>query len=100
MVVRRLGEGVFPVDVRMVFEDGEEIRERWDGASLWKLYVYECPSKLLHAVVDPDRILLLDLSTLNNSLRVEPSSKLAAVKWSSKWAVWLQDLMLRFTFYS
>ena len=32
VVARRYEDGVFPVDVRVVFENGEEVRWRWDGA--------------------------------------------------------------------
>ena len=61
VVVRRHGAAHFPVDVLMVFEDGSEVRESWDGRSRFKLYVEEQPQKLSYAVVDPERRLLLDL---------------------------------------
>ena len=41
VVVRRHGEGIFPVDVRVVFENGEEMRWRWDGRDRWKLFELE-----------------------------------------------------------
>ncbi len=99
VVVRRLGGGVFPVDVLMVFDDGTEVRRPWDGRARWQLFVEERAAKLEYAVVDPDRVLLLDLDYTNNSRLVKPASQFAARKWSSKWMVWLQDLMTTFTFY-
>lgn len=96
VVVRRNGEGRFPVDVLLVFEDGSEVRERWDGRERWHLFVHEGPLKLEHAVVDPERVLQLDLHPSNNSLLVEPEPPLAALKWASKWMIWLQDLLQTF----
>lgn len=99
VVARRLGDGVFPVEVVMVFEDGTEERRLWDGRERWRLFVHEGPSRLRHTVVDPDRTLLLDLDFTNNSRLREDPGRLAAAKWASKWMIWLQDLMQSFTFY-
>jgi hypothetical protein len=100
VVVRRKGAGTFPVDLLMVFEDGTEVREPWDGAYRWKLFVEEGPSKLDYAVVDPDRTLLLDLYYTNNSKRLERAPRLPARKWGSKWMIWLQDFLATFAFFS
>ena len=43
VVVRRYGEGIFPVDVRVVFENKEEIRWHWDGKDRWKMFEIEKP---------------------------------------------------------
>lgn len=94
VVVRRLGEAVFPVDVLVTFEDGHEVRESWDGLERWKAYTYDWPARATTAQVDPDRVLLLDVNYTNNSRTLEPEAEAAATKWSLKWMVWLQDLML------
>ena len=99
VVVRRRGEGVFPVDIELVFEDGEVVRQAWDGRDAWKLLTVERPAKLRSAVVDPRRVLLLDLDYRNNSRLRESEAPFAASKWSTKWMVWLQDLMLTFTLF-
>jgi hypothetical protein len=99
VVVRRIGEGVFPVEVLLVFEDGSEERRVWDGSYRWRLFVHEGPSKLDYAVVDPGRVLLLDLDRTNDSRTVEDPGWLVPVKWASKWTVWVQDLMQTFSFY-
>ncbi len=96
VVVRRLGEGRFPVEVLMVFEDGSEVRRRWDGQYRWTLLTERGPSKLEYAIVDPDRVLLLDTNFTNNSRRRESENRLPSVKWASKWMVWLQDLLATF----
>lgn len=94
VVVRRLGEAVFPVDVLVTFEDGQELRETWDGVERWKAFTYDRPARARTAQVDPDRVLLLDVNYTNNSRTLEPEADAAATKWSLKWMVWLQDLML------
>ena len=100
VAVRRSGEGYFPVDVLMVFEDGHEIRHRWEDEDRWKVFVEERPAKLRHAIVDPDRVLQLDLNYTNNSRLLEPATVVPAVKWASKWMIWLQDFLETFTFFA
>ncbi len=99
VVVRRRGAATFPVEVLLVFEDGTERRDLWDGKDRWKLYVEEKGSKLRYAAVDPERKLTLDLYYTNNSKLVEPRSKLPARKWASKWMIWVQDLLATFAFF-
>lgn len=99
VVVRRLGGAAFPVKVLMTFEDGSRVLEDWDGEDRWKLYVHEGPSRLEWAAVDPERVLLLDLDYTNNSRRIDPEATLPAVKWGSKWMLWLQDMLTAFAFF-
>ncbi len=99
VVVARLGGGRFPVDVVLVFKDGEEIRETWDGKDRWKMFVVERPSKLEYAEVDPDRVLMLDPNQSNNSRMRKPQGQLPAVSWGSKWMLWFQDRLSGFAFY-
>jgi hypothetical protein len=64
--IRRLGQFRFPVEVEIVFEDGEIIRETWDGEELWKEYRYTRSAKLNKATVDPDNKTAADINYLNN----------------------------------
>jgi hypothetical protein len=99
VVVNRLGDGRFPVDVLMVFEDGEEVRETWDGRDRWKMFVEERPSRLEYAEVDPDRVLMLDSVRTNNSRIRKSQAKLPARSWGIKWMLWFQDRLSGFAFY-
>jgi hypothetical protein len=94
LAVRRYGEAIFPVDVAVTFSNGEHVTEHWDGTDRWKLYTYDRPFPALSAQVDPDRVLLLDVTYTNNSKTLEPKGGSAATKWSLKWMVWLQDCLL------
>ena len=99
VIVRRYGEAIFPVDVLVVFEDGEEVREQWDGRARWKAFTYERHVRAARAHVDPDRVLLMDLNYTNNSKTNAPKTAEATTKWMLKWMVWLQDFMLTCAFF-
>jgi hypothetical protein len=99
VVVRREGEGLFPVDVLVRFEDGSTARERWNGVDRWKLFRFERASRAVSAEVDPDRILLLDVNVANNSRTMDAKGDVAAMKWSMRWLVWLQDVLLTYGFF-
>jgi hypothetical protein len=99
VVVRRYAEGVFPVDVRVVFANQEEVRWKWDGRDTWKSFEVTKPVRAVSAQVDPDRVLLLDLNYTNNSMSLAPRTRAAARKWSLAWLVWLQDQLLTYGFF-
>ena len=100
VVVRRYGEAIFPVDLLVTFDDGSQTRERWDGRNRWKLYRYTKPVRARQAVVDPDRVLLLDLNYTNNSRTLQPRASEAATKWMLTWIAWAQDLMMTYGFFA
>ena len=99
VVVRRIGDARFPVDVLVIFENGEQARERWDGQARWQTYFYEKPTRAVSVQVDPDRVLLLDVNYTNNSITLRPKSREAADRWTLKWVVWLQDLLMDYAFF-
>jgi hypothetical protein len=99
VVVRRYGEAIFPVEVVTTFADGTEAREQWDGVERRMVYSYDRKARALSAVVDPARVLLLDVNYTNNSMMAEPRAAEAGLKWSLKWMGWLQDLMLTYAFF-
>ena len=99
VVVRRLEAGVFPVDVLVTFSNGEQVREAWDGRARWRAFTFDRPVKAVSAQVDPERVLLLDTNYTNNSKVMTPDSEAAATKWSLRWMVWLQDLMMTYAFF-
>jgi len=97
--VRRWGDGVFPVSIRVAFEDDTEAREQWDGKARWIRLDYTGP-RVERVDVDPERVLVLDLDRANNTWLRTPKTSLAAVKWSSKWMFWVQNVMEAFAFFS
>ena len=73
--MRRLGEFVFPVELEVVFDSGDTLREHWDGKALWKKFKYIRPDKLVYATVDPDHKIPLDINFTNNSRLRKPVRK-------------------------
>jgi hypothetical protein len=99
VTVRRLGDAVvaraIPVETR--FEDGESVRERWDGRSVSETFEYRSPSRAVSADVDPDRVLLLDEKRANNGITLDPGpARTAANRWSARWMIWLEDALLTY----
>ncbi len=70
-IVRR-GELVFPQEILVVFEDGEEVRETWDGKDRWIRFEYLRPVRLEMARIDPDNKIPLDINQINNSRLMGP----------------------------
>ncbi len=88
VVVVRKGELIFPQEVLIVFEDGEEVREEWDGRDRWTRFTYYKPVQLRSAQLDPDKKILLDINHLNNSMTRKPD-KISPLKCAL-------DMMLKF----
>jgi hypothetical protein len=99
VVVRRYGEATFPVDIVTTFENGEHVRETWNGLDRRAVFVYERPARGATVHVDPDHVLLLDVAYTNNSRTLKPTTDEASLKWSLQWMVWLQDLLLTYAFF-
>ena len=98
VIVRRYGEALFPVEVDVVFRNGERVKEQWNGRERWKAFTYDRPALADYAVVDPARTLLLDVNYTNNTYTTRPQADAAAEKWMLKWMVWLQDALLTYGF--
>jgi hypothetical protein len=99
VVARRLEAGQFPVDIVVRFADGEQTRETWDGLARWHVLTYDRQTRAVSAQVDPEHVLLLDTNYTNNSRAIEPSTDAATAKWTLKWMVWLQDLLMTYAFF-
>lgn len=90
--VRRLGQFKFPVEMVATFENGEKVRETWDGQDTWHKFSFVKPTKLASATIDPENKIVLDLNYTNNSKMVEPSS-LGVNKLSARYLFWMQFLL-------
>ena len=91
VVVQRLGEVAWPVEVEMRFEGGQTVTRRWDGRSEWNRWRFTGP-RLLSAVVDPGRSCLLDVNRLNDGLSTTPDPA-AARSWSHRLRFLAQNLL-------
>lgn len=99
VLVRRLGEMQFPVSVLVKFEDGSEVREHWDGQYRWTKFKYASRPKIVSAQIDPEFQWKLEVHRTDDSYQAEPV-RLAADKWYLRWVVWIQNVLLAFSFFS
>ncbi len=87
----RPGPGVF-LKVLAVFADGSRRSERWDGQGRWIDFVYEGPSRIRYAQVDPDAVFLVDRDLSNNSC-VAKARSAGPLRWSARLLFWVQNLL-------
>jgi hypothetical protein len=73
-----------PVEVEIKFDNGEKVREHWDGQNRWTKFSYEKKAKAESAEVDPDHRIYIDRNNFNNSRTAEPHVK-PALKVSNYW---------------
>ena len=92
VVVQRLEDFIWPVDVLLHFEDGSEHLEVWDGRDRLHAIELEGPSRLEWAAVDPSNKLPLDINQLNNS-RVISEDPDPRWRWTRRWLFWMANLL-------
>jgi hypothetical protein len=74
--LQRKEDFVMPADVEIKFDNGEKVREHWDGVSRWvKFGPYEKKAKVISAEIDPGHSIQIDRNDFNNSDRAEPNGK-------------------------
>ena len=74
--LQRKEDFVMPVDVEIKFDNGEKVREHWDGVNRWvKFGPYEKKAKVVSAEIDPNYSIQIDRNDFNNSNTVEPNGK-------------------------
>jgi hypothetical protein len=82
--LHRKEDFVMPVEVEIKFDNGEKVREHWDGKNRWIRYSYQKKAKVVSAELDPDHSVQIDRNDFNNSHVVEANPK-ATRKLSTYW---------------
>jgi hypothetical protein len=82
--LQRKEDFVMPVDVEIKFENGEKLREHWDGVSRWTKFTYERKSKVESAEIDPDHKVYINRNDFDKSRIAEANGK-PAHKLSNYW---------------
>ncbi len=72
VILNRLGELKFPVDVAIHFSNGETINKIWDGIDRSFDYSFEGDYKITSVEIDPERKIYIDKNFINNSKVVKP----------------------------
>ncbi|HWR34408.1 MAG TPA: M1 family metallopeptidase [Clostridia bacterium] len=89
VVVHRRGTFQFPVLLEVKFDNGETLREQWDGNDRWHKFSWEKKAKIVSAEIDPDHQVLLDKDEFNNSYVVK-ADRAATQKLTAYWQVFAQ----------
>ena len=93
--MQRKEDFVFPVDVKINFDDKQSITEHWDGRDRWVRYTYDRKAQLVSAEIDPGHQVWLDRDFYNNSYMVKADSH-ATQKLSNIWGFiseWLGQML-------
>src|SRR5262249_44241704 len=72
VVITRLGDGTFPVEVKVTFDDGRSAMDSWDGRDRWHAFKFRRMARVQSVEVDPRHILLLDVNATNNTWSATP----------------------------
>jgi hypothetical protein len=67
VLIHRKGDFVFPVRVRVRFDDGKTVDAQWDGRDRWTRFSYVRPDRVVSAEIDPSHNVWLDRNFFNNS---------------------------------
>lgn len=65
-------EGYFPVELQIILENRKEIKSFWTEQEKWKKIVFDDPSPIKQAVIDPYYKVPLDKNYLDNSKVMKP----------------------------
>jgi len=88
---------VMPVELEVKFDNGDMVREHWDGQGRWTRFAYEKKAKIMSAEIDPDHKIQLDRNNFNNSHTMEANAKpahkvgnywLFLTQWLSQFLTW------------
>lgn len=96
VIVHRLGEVIMPLEVKVFFDNGDVVTEKWDGRERTTEFSYQRPEKAIAAVVDPENKLLIDINRQNNSYALQPKKGIFR-KWSLSLLFALQNMFHCFT---
>ncbi len=94
VTVHRKEDFVMPVAVEVKFDNGETIREHWDGQSRWTRFSYLKKAQVVSAEIDPDHTAQLDRNKFNNSFVVKADTH-PTYKLSNYW-LFLTQLFSQF----
>jgi len=74
IVVLRLGDFIFPVEIEYIFRDGSTVMTNWDGADSVYTLTVSGPEPVVSARVDPQQKIWLDVNWTNNSYTIRDKS--------------------------
>jgi hypothetical protein len=95
VVLQRVQEGFFPVDVVVTFDDGRVEDLKWDGRAEWRDFSFKGSAKVTEAFIDPADKVSLDINRSNNRRVIDPETGVAT-EYGLRFVVWVQQLLQLF----
>jgi len=93
ILLRRLGNFIFPVEIEYVFADGLRAREHWDGIDSTTVISVEGPDPVVSAQVDPGQKIWLDVNWTNNSFTLKDNPRAFYRHWLKSLKLYQQFLI-------
>lgn len=87
----RLSDGVFPQEIKIVFDNGIVESITWDGEAKEKTLTFERPVAIEEVHLDPENKIWVDTNQFNNRKRTTPEKKFARLQLMN-FTIWLQQL--------
>ena len=84
VTLHRKEDFTMPISVEIKFDNGETIREHWDGQGRWTRFGYLKKAQVVSAEIDPDHTVQLDRNKFNNSFVVKANTR-PTYKLSNYW---------------
>jgi len=84
VLVHRKADFIMPVDVQIMFDNGDQTIEKWDGRDRWVRFSYDKKARVISAEIDPQHSVRLDKNFFNNSI-TEEADRGATHKLSTYW---------------
>ncbi len=97
VILYRKGDMIFPLEIEIVFDNGDKITEQWDGSDRRKVFEYEGSRRVVSAHIDPQQKVLLDLDLNNNSLTLEPKTS-PLLRYATRAVYWIQNILQTVSF--
>lgn len=91
VILNRLGELIVPQNVKITFDNGDEVIEEWDGKSRSFEFKYTRTEKIVKAEIDPDHCISMDINMTNNSRTIKKDNRVVW-KYFSKTLMSFQSL--------
>jgi hypothetical protein len=93
VIIKRLGDFIFPVEIFCTFDNGDTLRESWDGADTVHVLNYHTESRLSEVQIDPKHKVLLDLNWSNNSMLLRKNYSATIRHWLQTMKIYQQALL-------
>ncbi len=90
--IEQLGTFEIPVEIEFYLDNGNVIKEIWNGKGRSKDFVFEGPSKVKSVHIDPEQKIFIDVDLNNNSYFSNPID-LSIKKYSAKAIYWFQNAL-------